>query len=284
MIGFALKEGARNFRNLGLTGLLTLAALTATLFLLGVGFRGYLTLQSWSQGLLGRFEIEAFLNARVDNRQTQDLLTRIKSLPRVVSVTYVSKEEAARRFVEQFGSEVFDLLEYNPLPPSVIVTLDPRSDPSATWEATARAIGQIQGVDDVVYQGKLLADVRRFYRQAGLALLAVIIGALAVSLFFTILTVHNAIRVREEFIRVIAFSGGTRAMARGPFIATGAIYGVVSGAMASVFVELLVRLVKSGWGIESRAPIWWFPAMLGAGVIIGIFGAGWAAGRRIRDI
>lgn len=285
MIRFAVSEGWRAFRNLGVMGLLTLAALTTTLSLLGLSLRAYMLMGDWSRGLLGRFEIEAFLQPDADSLRGAQIAAQVRLIPNIAAVRFISKGEAARRFNDQFGSELFDLVEHNPLPSSLIITLSRRANSATTdWEAVAASVRRISGVEDVAYQGSLLAQMRAFLRRMGELLVGMLIVALALSLGLTVITTVSAIRSRDEFLRVIAFAGGTRGMAWSPFLALGAYYGLCAGVFAVLGVETLARLVYWGWSLKAPAPWWWAPGILSAGILLGVTGAGWAAARRITQV
>jgi len=284
LIAFALSEGWRSFRNLGILGLLTILSLTVTLTLVGLSLRGYLLIEGWSRGLLGRFEIEVFLSPEIDSLRVTELTGAVAALPEVGTVVYISREEAARRFSEQFGDELLDLLEFNPLPLSLVVTLSGDADPEVSWDRVARTIATLDGVDDVVYQGDLLARVSSFYRSAGVALAAAVGAALILSLIFTTLSVHAAIRSREEFIRIVSLSGGSKTFVRAPFIVLGGYYGVVSGLIAAGASALLLWMIGIGWNIDAALPVSWGAAQVLAGVCVGMVGAGLVAGRRISSV
>ena len=209
---------------------------------------------------------------------------QISMLLDVGSVDYISRERAAELFSQQFGVELFDLLEFNPLQSSLVVTLREDADPSESWEKTAKAIAVIDNVEDVVFEGDLLAEVNRFYKTAGKGIGFAVGMALAVSILFTILSVQSVIRQREEFIQIITLSGGTSWMARGPFVALGGYYGIISGIAASCMLASFGWFIEVGWGIGSVFPVWWIPALIMGGVCISMISAGWAAGRRIRKV
>ncbi len=281
---FSLREGWRNFHNLGIIGLITLVSLSVTLTLTGFSMRGYMLIQEWSEGLLGRFEVEAFLDSEADSTIAHELINQVSALPYVGSVRYVSKDDAAKRFSDQFGDDVFDLLEYNPLPISLVVALKTGADPASSWERTASSLRSLEHVEDVVYQGELLAQVNRFYNRGGRGVLVAIAITLILSLIFTVLTVYSAIRSREDFIHILLLCGGSRSMARGPFVALGFYYGMVAGLFAAGISTGLVHLLKLGWSMEVDIPLLWLPLFSAVGIVIGMIGAGWAAGRRIQDI
>lgn len=282
MFYFSLREGWRCFGNLGVIGLLTLASLTITLTLIGFSLRGYLLVEEWKKGLLGRFEIEAFLAAETDSLAAVEITQQILALPDVGQVKYISPEKAAELFSQQFGVDLYDLIESNPLPSSLVLTLKEEADPANSWAKTADLIAGFDKVEDVVYEGNLLAEVDRFYKTAGMGIGLAVVLTLIVSFVFTILSVQSAIRSKEELIQIITLSGGTRSMARGPFIALGGYYGIISGLTASCIMALLGWFIKVGWGLGSILPAWWIPVWIMGGACFGMIGAGWAAGRRIK--
>ncbi|MDP8239898.1 MAG: permease-like cell division protein FtsX [Candidatus Hatepunaea meridiana] len=303
MILFSLREGWKNFSNISIIGLLSLISLTITLLLIGFAARGFILIEDWKSGMLGRFEIEAFLSEdttklrqvltpdatilegiTLDSTFLEGIARQIKALTDVEEVTYVSKTAAARRFTKQFGEELFDLLEYNPLPASYVVKLKRDADPSKSWERTSIAIEEIPGVDDVVYEGDLLLSVDRFYRSFGTVVAIAVMAALIVSMLLTILSVQSVIRSKEEFIRIVTLSGGTRWMARGPFVMLGAYYGIISGLFAAGVISLISWIISISWELGTVMPLWWLFLIVAIGAVFGMIGAGWAAGRRIREV
>ncbi|MFC2150488.1 cell division protein FtsX [Calditrichota bacterium] len=284
MIVFAMREGWRNFRNLGVIGLLTLASLTMTLTLVGLAANGYFLIEGWRKGLLGRFEIEAFLAADADTSLTENLLVEIEQLPHVAGVRYISPEEAARRFSHQFGEDILQLLTANPLPPSIVVSMNENADPLVAWRMTAMSLSGMKNIDDVVYQGDLLKAVNSVYTKFGLGALIALGTALCISLFFTALAVKGSIRAREDFIRIVALSGGSRAMLRGAFVMLGGYYGMFAAVIAGVAVWIIVKVISVGWGFQPQMPIYFYAGFLPLGMLIGMFGAGVSAQKRIRRV
>lgn len=284
MIRFVLSEGWRSFRTLGIGGLLTLAALTATLTLGTLTAAGYLMLRNWQKSALESFEIEAFLHVDIDDAGIKRVIEQAGSIDRVVAVKYISRDDAAKRFKDQIGGDLIEALGYNPLPPSIIATLSGTMSRKEAWSVVARALEAIEGVDEVIYQGDLLQELDEFYSRASRTLGMLIGGALVLSLIFTGLTVAAAIRSRHEFIQIVLMCGGSRFMARGPFIALGGYYGAVAGVTAGVLTAVILWLATLGWEIDARLPLEWTPLILSIGVLIGGATAGWVAGRKIRTV
>ena len=281
MIYFSLVEGWRNFKNLGIIGLLTICSLTITLILVGVSMHGYIVVDSWRKGLLGKFEIEAFLLPGIDSTTVDGLEKKISSIKTVDIVSFISPEQASKRFSDQFEIDLMDMMGYNPLPSSFIIKLNKGANPADSWQIVSDRVATFEGIDEVVYEGKVLAKIEDFVRKTGSVAVISVGIMLIVSLIFTILTSIGSIKANEDFIRLIALSGGSRAMAMGPFIVMGGYYGALAGGTAVVVVYFVKLLLLLGWTGQPVIPIIWAPVLCGLGILIGVMGAGWSASRKI---
>jgi len=282
VILFSIVEGWRNFKNLGIVGLLTICSLTFTLILIGISLHGYLIVESWRKGLLGKFEIEAFLIPGADSTSIAELAVKLSAVKLVDRVTYISPEQAADRFRQQFDIDLNDMMGYNPLPSSYIVKLVKEADPATSWQTVSNIITTFEGVDEVVFEGKVLARVERFYQKTGAVAMVSVGVMVVVSLVFTTLTAISSIKASEDFIRLIALSGGSRAMAMGPFIVMGGYYGALAGGIAVSVVYFMTIMFQLGWEGQTVVPVIWIPFLVGSGILIGVVGAGWSASRKIR--
>jgi cell division transport system permease protein len=284
MISFAIVEGWRSFRTLGIGGLLTLASLTVTLALGALTAQGYLTLHKWQRSTLEAFEIEAFFVPDVNDQIVSAAIAEAGKIPNAAGVRLVTREEAAARFTDQFGGDLLKTLGFNPLPPSMVLTLEGADSKKDIWKSVAAKLQSIEGVDDVAYQGEVMKQLDEIYRKATRTISILIGGALFLSLLFTGLTVAAAIRGRAEFIHILLLCGGSRLMARGPFVVLGGYYGAVAGVSGGAFAALILWLATLGWDFEAGLPLEWVPLMIAAGILIGSSAAGYVAGRMIRSV
>ena len=87
----------------------------------------YLTISINSVNILklirDKVEIDAYMRDSVTPADVSKLTAVIKTIGGVKNVTYVSKEEAAKIFAEEFGQDILEVFDYNPLPPSIKINL-----------------------------------------------------------------------------------------------------------------------------------------------------------------
>lgn len=268
-------------RRSGALGLLTALALTATMTLAGAAWRGYLTVERWAEGVLGRFEMEAFLSPEADAEAVAEAAAAAEMLPTVESVTIITKDAAAERFQRQFGEDITELVGTNPLPPSLVVTLKRTADPAVDWKVTEAGLRRIAGVEDVVYAEELLARVQGLYRRGSVVVAAAAAGMVLVSLLFTQAAIRAAVRARRDLLRVIALSGGTRLRGVSLFAAMGAYFGLLSGLAAVAVVEVIAVGLETVANLEVAAAWGWPVALAGGGVLLEALAAGAAAWRQV---
>ena len=64
-----------------------------------------------------RLEMEAFLREPVTVDQRLAIERAARGVEGVETVDYISKDEAARIFKQEFGEDITQVLDFNPLPP-----------------------------------------------------------------------------------------------------------------------------------------------------------------------
>lgn len=253
MILFALSESWRMFRNLGLLGFFTILFLS---FTLSAGIIYLISLRlvaSWTQGRLSELETEVFLHQSTDSLGASHLVEEISRLPQVSSVKLITPEIARQRFSELYSGEIFDLLTDNPLPFSIIVTLktdgEQHHPPRKMWEHFVQTVKLFPGVEEVIYQGELIAEVERVLSEGKklLQILALGLGLIAVVLSY--LTFRGTIRSRREFVKTVILSGGTMTMVKSPFLLLSCYYGLSASTLSLLFTLGLLKSLTWGWDI-----------------------------------
>ena len=235
MIGFLLFSLSRAWQGFWRNAAMSLAA-TATMTLMLLLLSGFWILQA---GLLAsiefveqRVEVVADLYDGTTTTQVNAITARLRELPGVREVVYVSKEEALRRYQEQRedqGQEdLTPYLDSNPLPASLEVSLREASDYQAVTEALTLE-PRVEKVKNIADTAERLTTLTKVLSTAGVALLLVI-GAIV--LFIVINTIRLAVLGRAEEIEVMRLVGASDAFIRWPFVFEGAMVGLAGAVVA----------------------------------------------------
>ena len=212
----------------------------------------------------------------------------------VAAVEFVSKDEALRRFKQNFGAlaESMSALDANPLPASLEVRLRAGSDPAAV-DALAATAARLPGVADVRYDRQWIRRLMHavgIVRAGGVTLAALLVFAAALTVASV---VRLALLARREEIHIMQLGGAPLAFIRGPFIAEGLIQGGLGALVALVLLWiafLLVRARAETWlagAIEPGSMVFLsVPTAVGlllAGMAVGSLG-GFIASRGTREV
>ncbi len=242
---FSLKEGLSGFKRARLASFITITSIGFALLLIGYFLLFSINIKSWVSQQRARMEMEVFLENTLSSKQGQALANQIKTFNGVHSVTFISKARAAKRFEKEFGRNVFDVLDSNPLPPSVTVRLKPEYQTSSALHKLEQQISKLDGVDEIVYQRDLLLLMEKYVNW-----IYIILGGFGlVLLIIAVILLHNTIRLtifaRREIIEIMNLVGATSAFIRRPFLVEGFVQGLIGALIADGLLYVSVRLVRS---------------------------------------
>ena len=189
----------------------------------------------------GQYEFQVFFSKDVDNIRAAELVDQIGAIKGIMSASLITKEEAADIFQREFGENIFDLLEENPLPPGSVLKLQQPKDRKIEVNPIIKQIELVEGVDEVRYQGRLISLIERYYE----GFFAAVTALAAAILFGTVILISNTIRLsiyaRRDLIRILKLVGATDRFVRFPFMIEGILEGFVGSLLAAAvsygFVE-----------------------------------------------
>lgn len=153
---YILREGLSGFGRAKLATIGSIITIVLSLLLLGSFYIVSTNTARIGDSVRERVEMEAFLREPVSQQQIDDIRSKIGSLEGVDRVQFVSKDDAAKVFQREFGENIKDVLDFNPLPPSFKIFLQEKYRTSSHVEDIQKKIKSIAGVDDVVYGKEML--------------------------------------------------------------------------------------------------------------------------------
>lgn len=285
-MSYALREAVAGVRRAPvLTGL---AAAMVAMALLVLGLFGLVAhnLQLSLSLLERRVEVVAFLRDDVRTDEIELAVARLREVPEVQGVQYVSKEQALNDAREEFPDfrQVFMDLEVNPLPASLEVSLQDGARSEESVERIAGVAGEFDFVEEVTYGREWVQPLFTLRRVAFAT--AVILGA--VFALVGALIIGTALRIaifaRRDEIYIMRLVGARDGFIRRPFLVEGALAGLLGGLLSvgltwGVFRAVNVFLFTVEW-----VPVSWVAAGVGAGVLFGVLASSLAVRRHLREV
>ena len=194
----------------------------------------------YTEQLESREEISIFLNEGLARTEVDVIAGRLRLMPGVDSVRFVSKDEAWEQFRAEIGDEaMLRDVGGNPLPASFVVRPRPEYRTAEGVRSIARQAETLPNVEDVRYAGEWVLraeQVTRTLHQIGALLgLIILIGVL----FVVGATTRLAIQARLDSLNVIRSLGGGFVFTEAPYLAEGFVLATIS----SVITILLARAI-----------------------------------------
>ena len=274
---YIFREGFSGFRRAKLSTFAAIMTICASLLLLGSFSILVLNANSVVESLREKVEMEAFLADYLSPVETSIVRDSIAQIPGVREVKYVSKEDAATIFKQEFGEDVHKVLDFNPLPASVKIFLKEGYRTAKGAEEVYEAARKIRGVDEVIYRKTLMEMLDR----RATTFLWVVFG---IGLFITISsvflvanTIRLAIYAKRKIIQTMKLIGATKSFVRGPFILEGLVQGFVGGALAATILFLVFEYFARWISLELadfvRVKPLYYGIVVGVGCILGFVGS-----------
>ncbi len=226
---YLLRETFLGLKRGGWMNWAAISTVTVLLFLFGISLQA-----SWQlEGLLNQFgsqlEISVFLKSGV---QAATLEPTLQQMPNVTDVSSIPKEVAWDNLVKEMGIAdirgATEQLNGNPLVDEMKV----KASGSDHVVGLAQQIGQMQGVDEVLYVDEAVRRIAQLNRGLNWVSLCVvsILTLKAIAVITT--TIRLIVMARRREIEVMQLVGATAAWIYLPFIFQGIAFGVV-GALVS---------------------------------------------------
>jgi len=185
-----------------------------------------------------------FLKNKVSESEAQKLARKIRAMPSVSGVDYISRAAALAEFKKLSGfGTALNALDGNPLPAVLVVRLAVADDPAAV-EPLMATFADLPEVDlaqlDIEWLQRLAVLLKLAERTV--AMLAILLS-LAVLLIIGNTTRLAVVNRRTE-IEIVQLVGGTPAFVRRPFLYSGLLQGLIGGLLAWLLVEASLLLLS----------------------------------------
>ncbi|MEX0602472.1 MAG: permease-like cell division protein FtsX, partial [Bacteroidota bacterium] len=276
-LGYLLKEGFSGFKRAKLS--MVAAIVTISISLLFLSFFSILLFNAnvIVESLRDKVEMEAFLAETLTPDAIDGVRASVGGLRGVREVRYVSKEEAAAIFKEEFGEDIYRVLDFNPLPASLKIFLAEEYRNVQGADSVYSWVKEIPGVEDVIYRKSLLEMLDRRARLFLWVSFGIGVFITVSSIFLVANTIRLAIYNKRKIIQTMKLIGATRRFIRFPFLLEGLIQGMVGGLFAAATVygvfEILSQWISVQLSDFVRVEPVAYAIILGAGCVLGLLGS-----------
>lgn len=281
---FTFKEGLKGFKRARLATTITITSIAFALMLVGLFLIFSINVDSWIGDIRSKIELEVFLEPLTDNTEGAKIQGQIAGLNGVESVIFISKDMAAQRFRKEFGRDIYDVLDSNPLPASCVVKIKKGYQTALMIDRITAQITNFSGVTEIVYQKDLLMLIDHYLHLVYLVAGSVGIILLLIAVILLNNTIRLTILARKDTIKIMELVGATKAFIRRPFVIEGFIQGLI-GSLAAIILIILaekaIKLFLYPYLIQQQEI---YGLVLLAGILIGVFSSRISVSKYLRKI
>jgi len=250
---YFIREALRGFLEAKLMTFVSVVTVAVSLFVLALAYTGYNSAKRWLAQIAEQADMVAYVSEQVgaDGQALRELAGRVREFPQVDSVAVIDKDGAWRRFSDMYGTEMLTMVEQNPLPASLEISLRKSHDDIEGVKSMKREIELLAGVESVEFSAAQAQQVKELQTRAWWGALVLAVLALVVLFYVVGNTIKLTIYARRELVINMRFVGATDSFIATPFVLEGMLQGLLGGAIAAVAV-LVVRFLTG----DAAAIVW----------------------------
>jgi len=217
-----------------------------TLALFVVGLFGLLLIysQQLEKQVRQNIKMQVYLKSNVSETQRTEIKNKLLALEYISKdseepIAFVSREQAAEKFIAETGEDFTSFLGENPLRDAYLIGIDRKYHNRPKMDSIKAEIQNMNGVYQVFYVEGLIEAVNE-----NVTKIAMVLAGLILILLVTVaLLINNTLRIalfsQRFLIRSMQLVGAKRWFIQRPFLARAAGYGLLSGLVASAIIWLL---------------------------------------------
>ncbi|HMP99624.1 MAG TPA: permease-like cell division protein FtsX [Cyclobacteriaceae bacterium] len=220
-----------------------------TLALFVIGLFGMLIIFANQMEKLVRenVKVQVYLNSNLTDAQRLQIEKNLSARSFILleneqpSITYISKDEAAEKFIADTGEDFRQFLGDNPLRDAFLVGINPEHHSKSAMDEIKKEIEAISGVYQVFYVESLIESINQNVTKIALVLLGIGLVLLLVVMLLINNTVKLALFSQRFLIRSMQLVGATRWFIQKPFLLRSLFYGFAGGIIAVLMIIGLLR-------------------------------------------
>lgn len=241
------KLGLTNFKRNGWLSFIATLILTLTLLIISVFIIFNIVINSTTQAIKEKIDLAAYFKIETSEEQARYTQDKLKLLPEIKSITFISKDEALDRWNDlKISQKVKEQIskDNNPLP----MSLDIKTNQSEDLEKIANILSSDEYaplIERVSYQENKdiidkLVSITKFSKKIGFTL-GLIFSLISVLVILN--TVRLTIYTRSKEIEIMRLVGANDVFVRFPFLIEAFLYSLLATIISLFLIWLGLHFI-----------------------------------------
>lgn len=230
---YLFKEGIIGLWRNRTMAIASIGTIVLCLLILGMSYSIGTNIDYLIEQIETKFGVTAYLEDNLTDEQILEIENKIKGMPNVASVIYISKEKALEKFSEENEDQsLFAMFkEDNPLPASLeITTFEVDEQP-----ILVQKLEGMQGINETIFFRNETASFIHIRNTVSYICLGILVCLIVVGLLLMSNTIKLTVYVRRREINIMKYVGATNSFIQIPFLIEGILIGFL-GALLSILL------------------------------------------------
>jgi cell division transport system permease protein len=243
MIIFYLKETFRIFRKSSLATAITISITTIAIILSTISLFLLFTVTGFSDQIKKTIEVNVYLDDSLGARNIESIKNKLENESSVLSVKFINKEDAIKKFLEESGQDFRSVLDQNPLPNSFIVKFNPEQLNEKNIEQYVASFRKIDGVSEVIYDYRTVLKVLNSLKSFEYVIYILSITLILLSIYLVYSNNKMQIFGNKNIYVTMKLVGAEIKTMKIPLLLNGVLIGLIAFVISIVFFQLVVVLL-----------------------------------------
>lgn len=256
------KEESYNRRRLRVAYVSSIFSITAVLFVISILCTILFSANKISNFIKENIKITLLLQDNISETDAMQLKSNISAAPYAKMVELISAENALKDYISITGEDPMDILDENPLPSSISITLNASyANNDSLTHLEGELIAQYGSqIKEIQKDANLIESINKNLKTIWYIFLGLAIFLSIIMISLINHTIRLAIFSKRFTIKTMQLVGATSQFIRSPFVKSGVMQGFIGGILASIGLIIIAYFLKE-----------WFPGMFGISDFI-VFG------------
>lgn len=273
--GYFLKESLKGFKNAKFSTLASIFTIAISIVLIATYLFISINSTKLIKSIKEKVELEVFLDDDIKTDEITNVKDKIKILGGIKSISYVSKDSAKKIFEREYGKEMLEIFDSNPLPASFKVNLYEEYKSLERVNKIKTQIAAIPKVNDIVFPEKNLEIIEKNSSTFLTVSFLIFILIALISVFLVSNTIRLVISAKKRNIETMKLLGASKFFIKAPYLLEGFIQGLLGGLLAIGIIYLIILYIKAvaeGSDIEIFS-IEYIVILLSVSCLLGVLGS-----------
>lgn len=222
----------------------TTFSITLLLFLVGIIALLYLSSSQINNYVKENISFSVFIKEDAKEVDILKLQKMLDAKPYVKSTYYITKDMAAEQMKKDLGESFLEMLNENPLPPSIEVKYKADYAVPDSIKKIEKEIKAFPIVDEVYYQRDLVYIIYKNLNTISFFVLIISILLLVIAIALINNTIRLLIYSKRFLIKTMQLVGATKSFIRFPYVAKAVYQGLIASFMAIGFISAVVYFLQ----------------------------------------